>query len=215
MQARKSCRRLLGHISGTCVALALAACGTADEPYSKFKDPPLVQGTLHVITLVSDTGERASEIVAEGFTPVTLRPNYQQADAVEASIWGVPEPVAAAVQHFKGPPGKADLRLLVMPLAARGRKADADVDRAFFRNVLGVDVPEWPLRRPADDHARVQVWTYFVPDILVASRRMRENGIPIIYDPVGITTSYLGDHRTFAVRAPDGTVVQLVQNSTR
>lgn len=214
MQARKFCR-WLGHISGVCVSLALVACGTADNPYSKFKDPPLVQGSLHVITLAADTEAPARDIVDEGFTAVTLPPNYQQATAVEASIWGVPEPVAAAVQHFKARPGKADLRLLVMPLAARGRKAEADVDRAFFRNVLGVDVPAWPLDHPANDSVRVQVWTYFVADILAASRRLRENGIPVIYDPVGITTSYLGDHRTLAIRAPDGTVVQLVQSSTR
>lgn len=214
MQARKF-RRWLGHISAVCVSSLLVACGTADNPYAKIQDPPLVQGSLHVITLAADTDSPAREIADEGFTPVTLPPNYQQATVVEASIWGVPEPVAAAIRHFKAPPGKADLRLLVMPLAARGRNADAHVDRVFFRNVLGVDVPAWPLVRPANDSLRVQVWTYFVPDILVASRRMRENGIPVIYDPVGITTSYLGDHRTLAVRAPDGTVVQLVQNSTR
>ena len=215
MQARKSCRRLLGHISAVCVALVFAACGTADNPFAKIQDAPLVQGSLHVVTLVADTDAPARQIVADGFTEAQLPPNYQQANAVEASIWGVPEPVAAAARHFKAPPGKADLRLLVMPLAARGRKAEADVDRAFFRNVLGADVPGWPLSRPADDSVRVQVWTYFVPDIVQAGKRLRENGIPVIYDPVGITTSYLGDHRTLAIRAPDGTVVQLVQSSAR
>lgn len=215
MQARNSCRRLLGHISGACVALVLVGCGNADNPYAKIKDPPLVQGSLHVVTLVADTDAPARNIVDDGFTPAPLRPNYSQANAVEASIWGVPERVAAAVQHFKAPPGKVDVRLLVMPLAARGREAKAGVERAFFRNVLGADVPTWPLSRPADDSLRVQVWTYFVPDIVAASKRLRENGVPVIYDPVGITTSYLGDHRTLAIRAPDGTVVQLVQNSTR
>lgn len=196
------------------IALLLAACGAADSPYDRIADPPLVQATLHVITLVGDTDARVREILDAGYKPVTLRPNYSQANAVEASIWSVPEPVAAAVRHFKAPAGKVDLRLLVMPLAARGREADAGVNRAFFRNVLGADVPSWPLAHAADDHARVQVWTYFVPDIVVASRRLRDNGIPVIYDPVGITTSYLGDHRTLAIRAPDGTVVQLVQNTT-
>ncbi|MDF3020634.1 MAG: hypothetical protein K0Q92_1937 [Steroidobacteraceae bacterium] len=215
MQARNSRRRLLVHISGACVALALTACGTADNPYAKLEDPPLVQGSLHVVTLVADTDAPARNIVDDGFTPAPLPPNYPQATAVEASIWGVPEPVAAAVQHFKAPAGKTDVRLLVMPLAARGREAKADVNRAFFRNVLGADVPTWPLSRPADDSVRVQVWTYFVPDIVNASKRLRESGVPVIYDPVGITTSYLGDHRTLAIRAPDGTVVQLVQNSTR
>ena len=219
MQARKFCPSTVGKWlvawSGVGLSLALAACGSADNPYSKISDPPLVAGTLHVVTLVSDSGERAREIVAQGYAPVKLPPNYQQADAVEAALWGVPEPVAAAVQHFKGDAGRPDLRLLVMPLAARGREADDKVNRAFFRNVLGVDVPRWPLARPADDDMRVQVWTYRVPSIIEAGKRMRANGIPVIYDPVAITTSYLGLQKTLAIRAPDGTVVQLVEISAQ
>jgi hypothetical protein len=62
---------------------------------------------------------------------------------------------------------------------------------------------------------RIQAWTFLVPDILAASKRLRENGIPVIYDPVGITTPYMGDHKTLAIRSPDGTVVQLVESAAQ
>jgi hypothetical protein len=34
----------------------------------------------------------------------------------------------------------------------------------------------------------------------------------VSFDPVDITTAYLGDHRTMAILAPDGAVIELVQN---
>jgi hypothetical protein len=196
--------------------LALAACGTADDPYSKFKDPPLVQARLHTVTLASDTPAIAEALLAAGYQAAPLPPNYQQADAVQAGLWGVPEPVAAAATHFTSTtPGRPDIRVLVLPLAARGRAAGEPADASFFRHVLASDVPSWPLPSSQPENVRIQVWTYLVPDILVASRRFRENGIPVVYDPVGITTAYLGDHRTLATRAPDGTVVQLVQTAAQ
>jgi hypothetical protein len=51
--------------------------------------------------------------------------------------------------------------------------------------------------------------------VVAAAKRLRANGIAVIYDPVEITTAYLGDHRTLAIRAPDGTVVQLVQSTAQ
>ena len=52
---------------------------------------------------------------------------------------------------------------------------------------------------------RVQVWTYLVPNVVEANKRLRESGIPVVFDPVAITTAYLGDHKAMAIRAPDGT----------
>ena len=194
----------------------VAGCGTADNPYSKFKDPPLVQASLHTVTLASDTQAVVREIIDSGYAALVLPPNYQQADVVEGSLWGVPEQVAAKAAHFRpAQPGAPGLRLLVLPLAAKGRAPDPAVDQAFFRNVLGSEVPSWPLSSPPREDVRIQVWTYLVPDILVANRRLRENGIPVIFDPVGITTSYMGDQKTLAIRAPDGTVVQLAQTSAQ
>jgi hypothetical protein len=202
--------------SGIGIALLLAACGNADNPYSRLADPPLVPGRLHTVTLVSDTRAIVDAITAVGWQAAQLPPNYPRADAVQASLWSVPQPVAAAVLHFSArKPGSPDLRLLVMPLAARGRVAKPAENEAFFRNVLGADVPVWPLPAPPPANVRVQVWTYLVPSIIEASKRLRANGIPVIYDPVAITTAYLGDHKTLAIRAPDGTVVQLVETASR
>ena len=206
MRARILRRRSSGLLSGLAAALALAACGTPDNPYSRFADPPLVSGRLHSVTLASDDRAIVAAISAAGWQAAQLPPNYQRADAVQASIWGVTEPVAAAALHFKAAkPGSPDLRLLV---------AEPAVNEAFFRNVLGADVPGWPLPGTQPAGVRVQVWTYLVPSIIEASKRLRADGIPVTYDPVAITTTYLGDHKTLAIRAPDGTVVQLVETAS-
>ncbi len=211
MRTRNFCRAWWG----LSLVLALAGCGSsesaADNPYAHLKDPPLVQAKLYAVNLVSDTDAIAVEVVNSGRTEAKLAPNYQQADAVEASIWGVAEPVASQVRHFKAPPGGTDIRLLQMPLAAKGRSSEPAVDKAFFRNVLGTDIPVWPLKTAQPANVRILVWTYQVPDILAAAKRLRESGIPVIYNPVSITTSYLGTYKTLAIRAPDGTVVQLIE----
>jgi hypothetical protein len=205
--------RLLPALSVVVLALS---CGTADNPYAKFKDPPLVQAKLHTVTLASATADLAGQVRREGLVAATLPPNYPQADSVEAQLWGVPEPVARKALHFMAPsPGRPNIRVLVLPIAAKGRTAADDVNEAFFRNVLGTDVPRWPLGSAQPAEVRIQAWTFLVPDILAASRRMRENGIPVIYDPVGITTPYMGDHKTLAIRSPDGTVVQLVESAAQ
>ena len=107
------------------------------------------------------------------------------------------------------------LTVLVMPLAAKGRESSAEVDKAFFRNVLGSEVPTWPLPGSPAENVRIQVWGFVVPNILDAKNKLRDNGIPVIFDPVAITTPYLGDHKTLAIRAPDGTVVQLVETAAQ
>ena len=206
----------VAHCQGCCWLLAGTACGTADNPYVKFKDPPLVRAKLHTVTLASDTGAIAEQVRQGGFTAVTLPPNYPQADSVEAQIWGVPEPVAT--KAYISPP-----RRRTGPISAswccrwrpQGRTAANEINEAFFRNVLGTDVPQWPLASAQTEDVRIQAWTYLVPDILAASKRLRSNGIPVIYDPVGITTAYLGDHKTLAIRSPDGTVVQLVETAAQ
>jgi hypothetical protein len=212
MLVRNFCRTLPGML----LVLAGIACGTADNPYAKFKDPPLVQARLHTVTLASDTDALADQVRRDGFAAATLPPNYPQADSVEAQVWGVPEPVASKALHFMAPtPGRPNIRVLVLPIAAKGRTAAEDVNEAFFRNVLGTEVPQWPLAAAQPAEVRIQAWTFLVPDILAASKRLRENGIPVIYDPVGITTPYMGDHKTLAIRSPDGTVVQLVESAAQ
>ena len=43
------------------------------------------------------------------------------------------------------------------------------------------------------------------------NERLRANDIPVVFDPVTITTAYLGNHKAMAIRAPDGTIVELVE----
>jgi hypothetical protein len=208
------------HALPAAALLALVACGSSDTPYDRIADPPLVQARLHAVTLISDAATAAERIREAGYTQVRLAPNYERAVGVEASIWNVPEPVAAAVQDFKAPKaGAPDLRLLVMPpgspAAPAAQTASSRSRKSFFRNVLGMDVPAWPLPGSRSDDLRVQVWTCLIPDVVAATKRMREAGIPVHYGPVGLTTSYLGDHRTVAIRAPDGTVVQLVETQAQ
>ena len=102
-----------------------------------------------------------------------------------------------------------------LELAAKGREADAATNRAFFRNVLGSDVPELPKGIEATESVRVQVWTYLIPSVIEANERLRADDIPAVFDPVDITTAYLGDHKTMAIRAPDGTIVELVETAAQ
>jgi hypothetical protein len=129
---------------------------------------------------------------------------------------GVPLAAIENMGHFKAPTA-ADMgvRVLRMAPVARAAPADAAVEKAFFRNVLGSDVPQLPAGIAAVASARVQAWTFVVPDVLTASKRMRKNNIPVVFDPVAITTAYLGDHKTMAIRAPDGAVVELVETASQ
>jgi hypothetical protein len=62
---------------------------------------------------------------------------------------------------------------------------------------------------------RVQVWTYQVPSIIDARRKLRANIIPVVTEPVGITTPYLGDQKSMSLRAPDGSIVELVEAAAK
>ena len=198
---------------GTLLLVALASCSsTADNPYQSIKDPPLVEATLHTVTLATDGDKVAEELQAKGYTPIRFSTNYPVSDSVESSLWSVPEPVAASAAHFKAP-GLSDcnVRVLKMALAASSRSADTETEEAFFKNVLGTDIPEWPAAVKKTGKVRVQVWTYTISNIDAANKRLRDSGIPVVYDPVSITTAYLGAHKTMAIRSPDGTIIELVQ----
>jgi hypothetical protein len=128
---------------------------------------------------------------------------------VEAALWNVPDPVAAQAALFMAPAGGGlDVRVLPMPPPAAAAPVDAATEEAFFKNVLGTGVPHWPLA----NHVSIQAWTYFVDDVLAASKRLRGAGITVVFEPVDTTTAYLGDHRTMGIRAPDGTVIELAQS---
>lgn len=204
-------------VLGTLVLTALISCsGTKDNPYAAIQDPPMVQGRLQAVTLATDGATVAEQLQVKGYVPITFASNYPVSTSVESSLWSVPEPVAAGVAHFKASDAaEPDVRVLKMALAASSRAPDPSVDKAFFENVLGTGVPRLPAGLERTDKVRVQVWTYLIPDILAANRRFREGGIPVVYDPVKITTAYLGDHETMAIRAPDGTIVELVETAAQ
>jgi len=207
-------RRVLAALS---LASLLVACsGSADNPYASLKDVPLVTAKLHAVTLVTDDATFAQALTKKGFTDIAFATNYPASDRVEATLWSVPEPVVARIAHLKAPgTGAPDVRVLVMELAAKGRSADAATSEAFFRSVLGTEVPDLPAGIEATDGVRIQVWTYLIPNVLEANRKLRANNVPVVFDPVAITTAYLGTHKTMAIRAPDGTLIELVETESQ
>jgi hypothetical protein len=207
-------RRVLAGVLLTC--LLFGCTGSTDDQYASLKDVPLAPARLHAVTVVTDDATLSQLLAKKGYTAMTFTSNYPASDRVEASLWSVPEPVVARAAHLKGPAADSpDLRVLVMELAAKGREAEAATNRAFFRNVLGSDVPELPQGIEATESVRVKVWTYLIPNVVEANKRLRANNIPVVFDPVSITTAYLGDHKAMAIRAPDGTIVELVEKMAR
>jgi len=65
------------------------------------------------------------------------------------------------------------------------------------------------------EHARVQVWTYQIRNIIEARKKLRAAALPLVTEPVAITTPYLGDQKSMSLRAPDGTIVELVETAAQ
>jgi len=208
-------------ISGRVLAsISFAACllgcsPAADNPYAKIQDPPLLKARLHTATLSCPDAALPEKLEGNGYSYTPLPSNYPAAVTIESMLWKVPEGHAAnaiiMMSHGKDP----NLRLLVAPALPAAAQVDSEIEQAFYRNVLGVDVPRLPELVDLKYGGRVQVWTYLVDDIVVARRKLRGAGIPVTFEPVAITTSYLGDHRTMAIQAPDNTVIELVQNAAQ
>ncbi len=193
----------------------LAGCSSASDPYAKLKDTPLVSGHLHTVTLVTDDTKLVEQVQKDGYRLLPFPPNYPEADKVQGVLWDVPESVAKNAAVFAAPVDGPNLRVLVEPLPAAAPAADDAVTRAFFRNVIGTDVPQWPAKVVRAANVRAQVWTYRVANILDARRKLRENALAVMTEPVGITTPYLGDQKSMSLRAPDGSVVELVEIATQ
>lgn len=200
------------------LALPLVSCSTADDPYSRIPNGPLVQARLHAVTLATDGPALVEQLQKDGYQLVPLQPNYQAAIRVQSIQWRVPEEVAGNVAVLKPTGGGIDVRVLAGALpAVEGPETPPEPAeiRAFYKNVLGSEVPRLPDRiRPAAN-VRVQVWTYLITDILVVRRKLREHMLPVLTEPVHITTTYLGDEQSLTMRAPDGAIVELVQAVTQ
>ena len=200
------------------LVLALAACSTSDDPYSRIPNGPLTQATPHAVTFATDGPALVEQLQKDGYTLLPLAPNYEAAIRVQSIQWQVPEDVAGKVAVLKGPAGELDVRVLsgALPaVAAPAAPPEPAVMRAFYKNVLGADVPKWPDKVKSAPNVRVQVWTFFITDILAVRRKLREHMIPVLTEPVHITTTYLGDEQSVTLRAPDGAIVELVQAVTQ
>jgi hypothetical protein len=206
-------RRALGVMSLALVLLA--ACTNANDPYAKIKGQPLIEAHLHTVTLVSDDAKVSDQVQKAGYQALPFAPNYPAADEVQGVLWDVPPAVAKSASVFKAPGQGPNLRLLVEPLPPAAPAADSGVQRSFFRNVLGTEVPSWPEKVAHDDTVRVHVWTYQVRSVVEARKKLRENAIPVVTEPVAITTPYLGDQKSMSLRAPDGTIVELVETAAQ
>jgi hypothetical protein len=212
MQISRSVRVL-----ATLTLMVLTSCGDpSGNPYAAIKNPPVLQARLHTVTLVTDGIGVAESLQARGYEPIPFASNYPVSNTVEATLWSVPLQAVENAALYKAPkPADAGVRVLRMALAAKISRPDPGVEKAFFRNVLGSDVPQMPPGVEGADKVRVQVWTFLIPDVQAANKILRENGIPVVFDPVAITTAYLGDHKAMAIRAPDGAIVELVQTTAQ
>lgn len=215
MQTHVFRRALRALAISAALGAALVGCSDANDPYAKIAEPPIVQGSLHTVTLVSDGEQLADELQKAGYTYMQFPPNYPEADKVQGVLWSVPSAVAANARVFRAAAGAPNVRLLTQPLPTPAPAADPAVERSFFRNVLGADVPQWPAKVPRAVNVRVQVWTYQIANILEARKKLRANAIPLVTEPVGITTPYLGDQKSMSLRAPDGTIVELVETTAQ
>ncbi len=197
------------------LVLALVACSSADNPYSRIKDGPLVTATLHAVTFATDGPALQEQLQKDGYTVQALAPNYQNAIRVQSIQWKVPEEVAGKIVILKAPRPGPDVRILagVLPaMSASAAPADPGTLRAFYGNVLGTDVPRWPDEVQPAANVRVQVWTFLIrDDVLKVRNKLRAQVIPVLTEPVHITTTYMGDEKSITLLAPDGAIVELVQ----
>jgi hypothetical protein len=189
----------------------------AENPYAGIQNPPLVRATLHTVTVVTPDAALAVRLDGAGYMHTVFPSNYPSpAVTVEAALWKVPEESAANSVIFMAPIGRGpNARMVFMPDPPPIATTDEEVEATFFRNVLGTEVPQWPGSSELRNGARVQAWTFLVDDVLAASKRLREAGIPVTMDPVAMTSAYLGDHKTMGIQGPGGIAIQLVQNAAR
>ena len=214
MQTTRVCRVL-----GAVLLAALASCsGSSDNPYTAHQEPAARAGPAahrdagHRQFRASPKSSRR-RVTRRFSSPLTIPASV----SVEASLWSVPEPVAASATHFKVARGGRSQPAGAPDGAGRGQPVGGFCGgQGVLQKRAGQRTCRAGRRQSSGpDKVRVQVWTYLIPDVLAANKRLRESGIPVVYDPVRITTAYLGDHKTMAIRAPDGTIIELVETASQ
>jgi hypothetical protein len=186
---------------------ALAAC-------SRTEDPPILQARLVSATLVSADPAIGTWARDAGYEQVTFAANYPGTVRMHAIMWGVQEAVVEQALEFSAP-GKvpSHVRVLTAQLPADSSPIEGDV-MAFYGQVLGADsLPGYPIVGKPPEAVRVLAWTYAIPDVLEANRRLREHNIPVVVNPVALTSPIFGDHKMLAIRAPDGDLIELIETT--
>ncbi len=184
-----------------------AACSRSD-------DPPVLQATVRSVALSSASGDVGARLRDWGYQPVTFAANYPGTTRVHALLWQVPEEVVEKSLEFAAPARvPAHARVLVVESSAERPAASGSDLEKFYRGVLGIDVPRFPASAELSDGARVHAWTMAVPDILEARNRLREANVPVVFNPVALTSPVFGDHKMLAIRAPDGVIVELIETT--
>ena len=208
MQTCSSLPCLRGH--GAARRHAGRLCRGSDNPYARIQNPPLVRGTLHTVTAGDSRCRPRSEAREFEPTPSQVFPsNYPdtmdgRGRTVERARAGGLEPGNI---HVSVATAGVSPRARGMPLAAAAIGGEARGE-PLFRNVLGSRSAA--MAEAVEEHATVPAcrrgpsWS---PTCVRPSKRLREAAYPVMLDPVAMTTAYLGDHRTMAIRAPDGALI--------
>ncbi len=183
----------------------LAAC-------ARTEDPPVLEATLRSVTLSSASDNVAARLQEWGYQPVTFAANYPGTTRMHALLWEVPEAVVEKALEFSASTAvPAHVRVLVVdPAGERPASSGGDV-AAFYRRVLGAAPPRFPASGALPEGVRVRAWTFAIPDVLEARRRLREENIPVTFNPVALKSPIFGDHKMLAIRAPDGTLIELIE----
>jgi hypothetical protein len=199
------------------VTIVLAACSRGPaSPYTRIKDPPLLKGHLHTITVISSDAAIIEQLKTSGYVPMSFAANYPESTPVEAALWGVSEEDAGKAVELMAPrPELPNVRVLVTASAPFERVDDDSGTAAFYQNVLSADVPKWPLGDGLPKGVQVQSVTYQIDNIVAASKKLRENVVPVVINPALIVTPALGGHKILGIRAPDGTPVELIETSAQ
>ena len=110
MQTRLG-RRLLAPLL---IVAMLAACSAREKnPYLNIEDAPLTRATLHTVTLVSAGPGAAEARRRDGYTLLSLPPNYPAAMRVEAARAG------AERDALRQPQTRSTLPGFMMPFGSR------------------------------------------------------------------------------------------------
>jgi hypothetical protein len=200
------------HTSTIRRSIAVLLCVSALVACSRTEDPPILKARLVSATLVSADPAVATWAREAGYKQLSFAANYPGTVRMHAIMWGVPEAVVEQALEFSAP-GKepSHVRVLTAQLPTNSSPIEGN-PQSFYREVMGTDfMPGYPVVGKPPEAVRVLAWTYVIPDVLEANRRLRERNIPVVVSPVALTSPMFGDYKMLAIRAPDGELIELIE----